>query len=61
MAHLAPAQGELHPEYSRPKTPGTSSVEQREDGSDKHLMRSHDWSHARPAGLVGGDMDGDLS
>ena len=30
-------------------------------GSDECPMKSHDWSHAQPAGPVGGDMDGNLS
>lgn len=61
MAHPVLAQGAPPLDYSQLMTPGTSSIGQHMGGSDECPMKSHDWSHAQPAGPVGGDMDGNLS
>ena len=61
IAHPVLAQGAPPLDYSQLMTPGTSSIEKHMGGSDKRPMKSHDWSHAQPARLVGGDMDGNLS
>ena len=61
MAHPAQALVGPPPEYSHPMIPDTSSAEQHVNGPHNHLTISHDWSHDRPAGLVGGGMDGDWS